>query len=479
MRGFSDLEQALASAGCEKSVELAVRRGEQRLKVEVQPVDSARFFADACAKGAVTGCFYQAWHTLNGFGIATDPELGKRRYEEACGNGSGKACRELATLEKSHEPGVAQRRIQLLERGCELHFASACVDLGVRYYNGDDGLPHDDGRAALLFADACDGGEPAGCADLGFLYQDGRGLPVDYKVAREALEDACTGGISAACGGLACLYEKGLGGVASEERAVAMNEAACRGSAAHGPDFQACLNLGQMLRDGRGAEKDAVRAAKLFEDLCNRTQDEDDCGSQCGKREFAHGCSLLGALYSFGGQGVKRDQRGAIRLSQQGCELGDTFGCYNLGAWYGDGDGVRKDNAKANAYFRRACDGGDFAGCFEVGSDYYHGLGVRKSAKQAAAFFQKACDGEDARGCANLGIFFEHGTGVPRDVATGLALSEHACDLGEPVPCYNLGNRYAEGYLVRQDVERAASFYERACGRGYTPACEKLKRLKR
>ena len=69
--------------------------------------------------------------------------------------------------------------------------------------------------------------------------------------------------------------------------------------------------------------------------------------------------------------------------------------------------------------------------------------------------------------------------GLPRDVATGLALSEHACDLGEPVPCYNLGNRYAEGYLVRQDVERAASFYERACGRGYTPACEKLKRLKR
>ncbi len=480
VRGFAP--STLTPGGCGGRKRLAVRRGEERLSVEVVPADAARVFADACAHGSATGCFYLGWLTYHGEGIATDTERGKRLIAAACGDGSGKACRELAQMaeqQRPPEPDLAQQRVRLRERACELHLASACVDLGAGYANGLYGMPRDDDRAVTLFAGACDDGEPNGCANLGFMYRDGRGLPLDYRAAFELFEDACAGGSSQACLGLACLHEKGLGVPASAEKAAALFDRLCTGEQpGEEPNLTACLNLGQMLRDGRGVKANPDRAIKIFTDLCDRAKEAGDtCAFPCPTRDLAHGCSLLGAMLAFG-IGVERDPHRAIELSRQGCARGDAFGCFNLGVWYDARDGLEADDAKSLAYFRRACDGGNAAACFQVGLAFYEGRGAERSELLSAMWYQQACDGGEARACSNLGASYEDGTGVAMDEAKGLALFQRACDIGEAVGCFNLANRYADGDHVEQDLARAAKLYQLACSRQYQPACQELAGLK-
>ena len=67
----------------------------------------------------------------------------------------------------------------------------------------------DELRAASLFKQACDGGELAGCSNLGFTYFEGRGVAKDNVRAAAFFKKACDGGELAACLNLGVIYENG------------------------------------------------------------------------------------------------------------------------------------------------------------------------------------------------------------------------------------------------------------------------------
>lgn len=94
-------------------------------------------------------------------------------------------------------------------------------------------------------------------------------------------------------------------------------------------DANECFNLGTMYYDGKGVQKDYIKAVELYQKAC-------DGGD-------ADVCNILGIMYG-NGKGVKQDSAKAVELYQKACDGGNANGCSNLGAMYDDGEGVKQGN---------------------------------------------------------------------------------------------------------------------------------------
>ena len=111
------------------------------------------------------------------------------------------AKREAAQAPKAHgEPGDSQafRNLKNLESTCLLGDQTACADLGMRYYLGDE-VTQDLVRANELFKKACDGGVAHACYNLANSYEEGEGVAKDLEQARLYYRRACEVGDQEAC----------------------------------------------------------------------------------------------------------------------------------------------------------------------------------------------------------------------------------------------------------------------------------------
>jgi hypothetical protein len=88
----------------------------------------------------------------------------------------------------------------------------------------------------------CDGGEAAGCFNLGVLYDDGRGVKQDDFKAAKLYEKACDGGIAESCYNFGHLYYKGEGVRESTQRAKEYFDKACDMKLQEGCDAYAELS---------------------------------------------------------------------------------------------------------------------------------------------------------------------------------------------------------------------------------------------
>src|SRR5207302_775854 len=114
--------------------------------------------------------------------------------------------------------GVAQddgHAAGFFKKGCDLHAAQSCNNLGVLYQNGRS-VPADLARAKELYQHACDGGDPEGCFNFGVLSRNGG----DETRARPALERACASNNLRACSVLAVMFANGEGGPKDPQRAL-------------------------------------------------------------------------------------------------------------------------------------------------------------------------------------------------------------------------------------------------------------------
>jgi TPR repeat protein len=227
-----------------------------------------------------------------------------KRKKGDCQSGDGAACTALA---KAHDNDIV-----LLRQACDLGDGEGCFMLGLQLRNSEEG--------AAAYEQACDDGNPLACTNLGWILQNGKGARLDLDAAVR-------------------LYQRG-----------------CDGTLCSGRNELGCVNLGRVYRDGIGVKQDARRAIALFRDVCER-----------GGAESAHACSLAGTTMLFG-KNVERNLARSLALLEKGCNAGDTFGCFNLGAIYEGGDNVPKDTTRAAAYYRRACDRGDAEACQRLGA---------------------------------------------------------------------------------------------------------------
>jgi len=76
-------------------------------------------------------------------------------------------------------------------------------------YNLGQGVKQDYFKAVELFQKACDGGDAAGCYNLGIMYMNGQGVKQDYAKAKELFGKACDMKLQSGCDGYRILNEKG------------------------------------------------------------------------------------------------------------------------------------------------------------------------------------------------------------------------------------------------------------------------------
>ncbi len=359
--------------------------------------------------------------------------------------------------------GEAEEAAQLVD-ACDGGAPLACSEVGLRY-EGGVGLAQSYARAAESYRRACDGGSGLGCTKLGVLHEEGQGVLQDRSKATEFYGRGCEGGDAEGCSrigiDLAELHSRNL------SKAAAMLKRGCDGG-----DPLGCTHLGMLHEQGRGVPEDDVKAAELFQSAC-------EAGS-------SPACSHLAALYEAG-EGVAQSDSKALDLFRQACDRGDPLACLNLGNRYEQGRGVEPSEAAAKELYRRVCDGGYDDGCAKLaamqeaarqreecaegkpdactslGLRYREGDGVTWSHERSVDFLRQACDGGDARGCRELA----NAERISRD----LDRHRQGCEAGAPESCTDLALMYRNGTGVRKSYERAAELYRRGCNGGDGRGC--------
>jgi TPR repeat protein len=361
-------------------VRIVVTRDGAMIEKTLTPIDQVSFYGKACDDGNAAACFRLAT-------FESDAARALELYERACEKGSPIACAQYGYLLMS---AGSSKAVQILEDACDLQSGAACTHLAYLYAVGKI-VEKDDLRSLEFYTRGCSAGDANGCYNQGLMRDQGRGFAKSAASAAPAYEQACNEGVSKACTNLGYLYENGRGVRKDVVRAVGFYRRGCEGSPCEAANLYGCVNLGDAYRDGIGVEKNPTLAAETFRKACETKVDAQNEESEEAR---VHACVLLGAL-EMNGLGVPENIEGGLARSLDGCNRGDAYGCFNVGALRL----FREDFAGAAVYFDKACDGGDAEGCYELGKLYDEAKGVAFDHEMKVALFARACKGGFQRAC--------------------------------------------------------------------------------
>ena len=300
--------------------------------------------------------------------------------EQRCYGKDAGACTRVARLYKTGRTGRIEkaRAVAAYERGCEAGDVAACDTAGAAYIRRDLAkaeqyrikaceLGSGEGcqlaasfareredpaskekakqyaeRGLSLFTKACTGGDPKGCYGLGNAVRPDDEAQAQ-KYFREAMaiwQKSCDGGDHYGCYRVAIAYGEETGVGFDPERSRRMLEASC--GAAH---LDSCAELAHLFKSS-DTRADDPRAAELFARACAAGIEE------------RMPCREAGFMLSDG-DGAPPDKPRAVKLLDNGCQLGDEWACFKLGTMLVEGDGVPADPARG-AELTRSADGLEF-----------------------------------------------------------------------------------------------------------------------
>jgi uncharacterized protein len=377
-----DVDQEAYNRSC-IPVTITLRRGDNTTEVTLTPVDQDPFLLEVCKAGNMLGCFRAAW--LQWDRSKPDPRV-LELFAVNCKGGSADACAYEGLL-LSENPDTERDSVAVLQRACDLQNGSGCATLAFLYATGKS-VAKDDKKAATLYKKSCELGDAQGCYNAALMAQSARGTREELARAVADYQEACDLGSSPGCTNLGFLYERGIGVKENKPLAMALYRRGCDGSSCTPSNLGGCVNVGRAYRDGLGVEKDEAKAAEIFRQSCERPENKSDPHAA---GNGARACSLLGGLY-IAGEGIPKDLEHGRDFSIQGCERGDSFGCFNAAA-------LEDDPAKTASYYERACNLGDGESCHELATAYQKGNGVPRDASRAKELEKRACELGFAKSC--------------------------------------------------------------------------------
>ena len=206
--------------------------------------------------------------------------------------------------------------------------AAAMTLLG-ELYNQGLGVAVDPKKASEWYRLAAQRGDAHALASLGLMALDGRGMPKNTVQGRAWLEEAAAKGNPLASHNLALLL------LTSEantdlQKAVGLLK---RASEAEIPDAQHAL--GVLYLKGRGVERNAAEAARLFERAARN-------GSSVGEVEYA--------ILLFNGDGVPASESQAARYFRRAAAKGNAIAQNRLARLLVAGRGVPANKVDAAAW---------------------------------------------------------------------------------------------------------------------------------
>ena len=303
-------------------------------------------------------------------------------------------------------------------------------------------------RAAALYREAAEQGNPVGQSDLGLSYELGHGVPQSDTEALKWYHLATDQGSALGQSSLGSMYERGRGVPQSDTEALKWYRLAAGQGFADGQSY-----LGSMYERGRGVSQDYTEALKWY----LLAAGQGDAGGQVA----------VGSMYEQG-HGVPRNYTLALKWYRLAADQGDARGQSALGLMYDGGRGVTQSDTEALKWYRLAADQGDAVGQSNLGNMYERGRGVPQSDTEALKWYRLAAGQGDSGGQVAVGSMYEQGRGVPQDYTEALKWYRLAADQGDARGQAALGYMYDGGRGVAQSDTEALKWYRLAAGQGDT-----------
>ncbi|WP_020604746.1 serine/threonine-protein kinase [Spirosoma spitsbergense] len=181
--------------------------------------------------------------------------------------------------------------------------ADSCYEVGLQYFNGENGKPKDYKRAAIWYQKAAGLGNSYGQSALGYMYQNSLGVEQDHEKALRLFQASAAQGNAEGQKNLGYVYNNGLGVPQNFKLALKWYQASANQGNAEGQ-----VNLGTLYDNGEGVEQNKMEAVKWYRRAANQ---------QLPLAEY-----YLGTMYQFG-QGTEQSTNKAIQWYKQAAQHGN------------------------------------------------------------------------------------------------------------------------------------------------------------
>jgi TPR repeat protein len=193
---------------------------------------------------------------------------------------------------------------------------------------------------------ACDAPLGASCNDWGVAHAEGWGMPASPAHAALLFRQACDNHEVAGCASYAEVLLKGAPGVARDpNRALTLLGRACSNGS-----FKACYGVGLALSEGLIGEPRPAEAASYLRYACGY--------------KLPQACNQLAFLLDSGVIGTNLVE--ARQLSEFACSQGVAAACVRLSGYYERGVAIAPNSEKAAELLARACKLGESQACVQV-----------------------------------------------------------------------------------------------------------------
>ena len=393
-------------------------------------------------------------------------EISKLDLEKIIGNSKAQRSiedKKFKDLKTDYEKGIYyynrnndKQAFYWFQKAAKQGDAPAQANLGAMYQLGR-GVPKNYKQAIYWLQKAAKQGNDLAQYALGRMYQLGQGVPQNDKQAFEWYQKAAKQGYAPAQYILGAMYELGQGVPKNDKQAIYwLQKAAKQG------DALAQSDLGAMYQLGQGVPQNDKQAFEWYQ--------------KAAKQGYAPAQYLLGMIYELG-QGVPKNDKQAIYWLQKAAKQGYDLSQFILGAKYELGQGVPKNYKQAIYWLQKAAKQGNDLAQYALGRMYQLGQGVPQNDKQAFEWYQKAAKQGYAPAQYALGRMYELGQGVPKNDKQAIYWLQKAAKQGDALAQSDLGAMYQLGRGVPKNYKQAFEWYQKAAKQGDAPAQYALGRM--
>ena len=276
------------------------------------------------------------------------------------------------------------------------------MELVMRWFDA----PQDTAAAERCFRRLADGGDPAAQWWLGTAYARGWGAEQDAARAAQWFRKAARQGYARAQQKLDApetqmpdqLFARYQREPDQAKRMEYLKKSAQMGYT------PAQAELGDCYAQGRGVEKDYVKASEWYRRAAEQPPQQPEAPQQTETPQ------QLFELYQ-----QESDQAKRMDYLKKSAETGYAQAQAWMALTYSQGYGVEKNAAEAARWLQRLAQQNSPEAWYWLGRCYSGGWGVEKDPIQAAQWYQKAAEQGDKNAQSKLADCYKSGLGVPRD----------------------------------------------------------------
>lgn len=240
---------------------------------------------------------------------------------------------------------------------------------------------------------------------------------------------------------LARMARLGWGEPVNESRSTALLQ-----TAAEMGHPVARMEYAYAVGNGRGVEKDPVRALQMFEKM-----------SAEGRTDAQ---VVLGRALRFGWWGQPKDETRAAELFKKAMDAGDINGRLQYASALINGLGVAKDEAQGAELLRPSVDNGHLDSQLEYARLLSFGIGVSKDEAAGTAMYRRVAEGNNSRVAQYaVGVAYLRARGVPRDEKAAARWMDAAARQGWEWAQLELADMFRQGLGVPKSRNEAYYWY--------------------